>query len=126
MGAVTKLTKANLPVLGELKEELIRIGADSWQVRLGLPMGNLKERPDWVLDPEQIQEVIDFCYEMAREGRIKIFPADCIGYYLKKEMETRRISFNADHASPWSGCSAGVYSFGILHNGEILGVYINP
>ena len=120
-GAVTTLTKVNLPVLRELKEELIRIGADSWQVQLGLPMGNLKERTDWVLDPEQIQEVIDFCYETAREGRIKIFPADCIGYYSKKEMETRRISFGADHASPWSGCSAGLYSFGILHNGEILG-----
>lgn len=120
-GAVTTLTKVNLPVLGELKEELIRIGADSWQVQLGLPMGNLKGRPDWVLDPEQVQEVIDFCYETAKEGRIKIFPADCIGYYSKKEMETRRISFGADRASPWSGCSAGLYSFGILHNGEILG-----
>lgn len=120
-GAVTTLTKVNLPVLRELKEELIRIGADSWQVQLGLPMGNMKERPDWVLDPEQMQDVIDFCYETAKEGRIKIFPADCIGYYSKKEMETRRISFHADHASPWSGCSAGLYSFGILHNGEILG-----
>ena len=120
-GAVTTLTKVNLPVLRKLKEELIRIGADSWQVQLGLPMGNLKERPDWVLDPEQVQEVIDFCYETATEGRIKIFPADCIGYYSKKDMETRRISFGSDHASPWTGCSAGVYSFGILHNGEILG-----
>ena len=59
---------------------MIRIGVDSWQVQLGLPMGNLKERPDWVLEPEQMHDIIDFCYETAREGRIKIFPADCIGY----------------------------------------------
>lgn len=120
-GAVTTLTKVNIPVLGELKEELIRIGVDSWQVQIGLPMGNMKERPDWVMEPEQVEDVIDFCYETAVEGRIKIFPADCVGYYSKKEIETRRISFCADHATPWSGCTAGVLSFGILHNGEILG-----
>lgn len=120
-GAVTTLTKINLPILNELKEELIRIGADSWQVQIGLPMGNLKERPDWVIDPKQISDIINFCYDTALEGRIKIFPADCIGYYSRKDIETKRISFGSPTPSYWDGCNAGVRSFGILHDGRILG-----
>lgn len=118
-GAVTTVTKQNIHILRELKEELIRIGVDSWQLQIGLPMGNLKERPDWVLEPKQIQDIIDFCYETAVERRIKIYPADCIGYYSQKEMVTRHISFGKPFL--WDGCNAGVRSFGILHNGEILG-----
>lgn len=120
-GAVTTITKQNMDILSSLKEELIRMDVDTWQVQLGLPMGNLKERPDWLLEPEQVNDIIDFCYDTAREGRIKIYPADCIGYYTKKEMEVKRISYETDMVSIWDGCNAGIRGFGILHNGEILG-----
>lgn len=120
-GAVTTITNQNIGILGELKEELIRMGVDTWQVQLGLPMGNLKDKPDLLLSPERVKEIIDFCYETAKEGRIKIFPADCIGYYTKKEMEVKRISYGTDMVALWDGCNAGVRGFGILHNGDILG-----
>ncbi|TCL59064.1 radical SAM protein with 4Fe4S-binding SPASM domain [Kineothrix alysoides] len=120
-GAVTTITKQNMDILSSLKEELIRMGVDTWQVQLGLPMGNLKERPDWLLEPEQVKDIIDFCYDTAKEGRIKIYPADCIGYYTKKEMEVKKISYETDMVSMWDGCNAGIRGFGILHNGEILG-----
>lgn len=120
-GAITTITKQNIDILPDLKEELIRMGVNTWQVQIGLPMGNLKERPDWVIDPEQVNDIIDFCYDTAREGRIRIYPADCIGYYTKKELETRCISFGTATYSLWDGCNAGVRSFGILHNGDILG-----
>lgn len=120
-GAVTTITKKNIDILSDLKEELISMGVKTWQVQLGLPMGNLKENHDWVLDPEQVNDVIGFCYNTAKEGRIRIYPADCIGYYSKKDLETRRISFCFDRHSLWDGCNAGVRGFGILHNGDILG-----
>lgn len=120
-GAVTTITNQNIHILRELKEELIRMGVNSWQVQLGLPMGNLKERPDWLLEPERIGDIIDFCYGTAKEGRIKIFPADCIGYYTKKEMEIKRIAYETNMVSMWDGCNAGIRGFGILHNGDILG-----
>lgn len=120
-GAVTTITKQNIDILSDLKEELIGMGVKTWQVQLGLPMGNLKKRPDWLLEPRQVNDIIDFCYNTAKEGRIRIYPADCIGYYSKKDLETRRISFGFDGYSLWDGCNAGVRGFGILHNGDILG-----
>lgn len=120
-GAVTTITNRNIQILNELKEELIRIGVDTWQVQLGLPMGNLKERQDWLLLPEKMKDIINFCYATAIERRIKIFPADCIGYYTKKELEIKKISYETDMVSLWDGCNAGIRGFGILHNGDILG-----
>lgn len=120
-GAVTTITNQNIDILGELKEELIRMGVKTWQVQLGLPMGNLKERPDWLLEPKRVNDIIDFCNETAKEGRIKIYTADCIGYYTNKDMEVKRISYETEYVSPWDGCNAGIRGFGILHNGDILG-----
>ena len=120
-GAVTTITKQNLGILEELKTELIRMNVDSWQVQLGLPMGNLKERPEWVLDPQQVNEILDFCYQTALEGKIKIFPADCIGYYTQQETQIKQISYGRTDVPLWDGCNAGIRGFGILHNGNILG-----
>ncbi|MDE6026222.1 MAG: radical SAM protein [Lachnospiraceae bacterium] len=120
-GVVTTITNKNIDILGELKEELISMGVKTWQVQIGLPMGNLKEKPDWLLAPERVTDIIDFCYETAKEGRIKIYPADCIGYYTKKELEVKKISYETDMVSLWDGCNAGIRGFGILHDGKILG-----
>lgn len=120
-GAVTTVSKQNIDILKDLKEELISLGVSSWQLQIGLPMGNLKKRPDWVIDPAQMNDIINFCYDTAKEGRIKIFPADCIGYYTYKELETKKICYGTDQVSIWDGCNAGLRGFGILHNGDILG-----
>lgn len=120
-GAVTTITKLNIDRLEELKEQLIVMGVDTWQVQLGLPMGNLKQQEDWVLEPAQINQIIDFCYKTAKEGRIRIYPADCIGYYTRKELEIKKISYQTEQVSIWNGCNAGTNGFGILHNGDILG-----
>ena len=121
IGAVTTISNKNIDLLPELRRMFIDMGVSSWQVQPGLPMGNFKERPDWVIDPEQVPGIIDFCYETAMEGKIRIFPADCLGYYTEKEMIVRQKSGIGGAVSMWDGCNAGVRSFGILHNGDILG-----
>ena len=120
-GAITTITKQNIDILPDLKEELVAMGVKTWQVQIGLPMGNLKERPDWLLEPKQVRDIIDFCYDTAKEGKIRIYPADCIGYYSKKDLEARRIAYKSNSYSLWDGCNAGIRSFGILHDGHILG-----
>ena len=121
VGAVTTISKKNMPILPALRQTLIDMGVDIWQVQLGQPMGNFKESPDWLIAPEQVLDIIDFCSETAMAGEIKIFPADCIGYYTEKEAIIRRHSGIGSSASMWAGCNAGIRNFGILHNGDILG-----
>lgn len=120
VGVVTTVTRRNLPHLPALREDLIRMGVDSWQVQIGLPMGNLKERPDWLIAPSEVDDIIGFCHETMKDGRIRIYPADCIGYFNKLEQEVRRVSYQTSQTL-WDGCNAGVHGFGILHNGDILG-----
>jgi len=121
VGAVTTISRKNMSILPRLRRILVDMGVDLWQVQLGQPMGNLKESPDWLIRPEQVLDIIDFCSETAMEGEIKIFPADCIGYYTEKEVMIRQQSGAGATAAIWSGCSAGIRNFGILHNGNILG-----
>ena len=119
IGAVTTISNKNIGCLPELRRRLIDLGVNQWQVQLGQPMGNFKERPQWVAEPAAIPAIIDFCYEIWLEGEIIIRPADCIGYYSEKEMIIRQKPEMG--GSIWNGCNAGVRSFGILQNGDILG-----
>ena len=119
VGAVTTISNQNIDVLSELRRQLIDMGVNLWQVQIGMPMGNFKDRPEWVCGPEKIDEIIDFCYDTWLDGEIVIRPADCVGYYSEKEMQIRqRVEAGG---SIWNGCNAGLRNFGILQNGDILG-----
>jgi radical SAM protein with 4Fe4S-binding SPASM domain len=120
-GAVTTISKENIGMLQEIKAELLGMGVSSWQVQLGLPMGNFASRPEWVLDPAQVDDVLDFCYAANAEGKIAVYPADCLGYYSHKELRARQMAFKTPGYQLWDGCNAGVRGFGLLHNGDILG-----
>ena len=115
--SITTISKENIGKLKDIKNELISMGVKMWQVQIGLPMGNFTKHQDWMIDPSQVQDIIDFCYDTSLEGKILIQPADCIGYYNRK-LDYVNLS-NA--CGRWDGCGAGVRNFGILHNGDILG-----
>lgn len=115
---VTTISNQNLHNLNDLKNELISIGVDSWQLQIGVPMGNFADHQDWVIKPEDMNKIIDFICETRGEGKICVYPADCIGYYNQKLIK----AFKNDPMSMiWDGCNAGIRSFGILHNGDIVG-----
>jgi radical SAM protein with 4Fe4S-binding SPASM domain len=121
VGAVTTLTKQNVNILPQIKDELFRMGADSWQVQLGLPMRNFTRHEDWLLAPEDVGGILDFCYKTNAEGKIVMYLADCLGYYSPKELRTRKMAFNTPNGQLWDGCSAGIRGFGFLYNGDIIG-----
>jgi len=120
VGVVTTISKRNLDNLVDLREILIEMGVGSWQVQIGLPMGNMASHADWTLEPKQVDDIIDFCYKTSLDGRIRIYPADCIGYYNIKEQEVRRRSYQTNNTL-WDGCNAGIRGFGLLQNGDIIG-----
>lgn len=115
--SITTISRENIDYLDRIKRDLIDMGVKLWQVQLGLPMGNFANHKDWMISPYEIQPIIDFCYQTALEGKIRITPADCIGYYNSK---LNSINYMGS-LGIWEGCNAGLRSFGVLHNGDIVG-----
>ncbi|CAB5112863.1 hypothetical protein D3OALGB2SA_2510 [Olavius algarvensis associated proteobacterium Delta 3] len=116
---VTTVMKPNLTELPELKRLLEGKGVERWQLQIGMPMGNLQNDVENVIDPAQALDIIDFAYDLLQEGRIKPYLADCVGYYTKKSAEIRKAC--GGKGARWSGCQAGKQVVGILHNGRIVG-----
>lgn len=118
--SITTLNKKNLKELENLKEELINAGVKSWQLQIGLPMGNLSKNSELVIDQSDIDEIINFAYDNLSDNRIRIYFGDCIGYYDFRVKEVMERSLNSQKYI-WQGCTAGKRSLGILQNGDILG-----
>lgn len=121
IGCTTTLTKKNIDHLNELKHFLISEKVPIWQVQIGMPMGTFTKHLDWTLEPQDLQKVINYCEQVSQEGKIAIFPADCIGYYDERLRKILKTSFNSENIAQWDGCYAGIEAFGILHNGDIVG-----
>jgi len=116
---VTTVMKYNLFQLPEMKAILEETGVSRWQFQLGVPMGHLAKNRSQVIDPGQIQMVLDFIQTVLEEKKIVPFPADNIGYCTSQIMEI----FDAVHGPGryWRGCQAGKGAIGILHDGSIVG-----
>jgi len=119
--ANTTVTKENIDQLDAIKAVLLENEVDLWQLQIGLPMGNLAEKRELVIDKASVDYLLDFSYRTTIEGKIKVFPADCLGYYTGNEGIVRQISIGTTSPVVWQGCNAGKRSFGLLHNGDVLG-----
>jgi radical SAM protein with 4Fe4S-binding SPASM domain len=122
-GVITTVNKRNIGELDGLHQLLLGLGVTNWQLQIGLPMGNLNDPHNraMVMDPEQVEGLIDFIHARSTDERMSIYPADCLGYHSRKEIECRTRAHRSAEPLVWMGCNAGQRSFGILHNGDILG-----
>ncbi|WP_054742630.1 radical SAM/SPASM domain-containing protein [Cellulosilyticum ruminicola] len=118
---ITTVTKGNINDLEEMYQVFKEKNVKLWQLQIGLPMGNLKDQSDLIMDPEQVEDLLDFMYSKLNQGEMKVYPADCVGYYTDKDSILRGMILGYDEPVVWSGCGAGKHGFGILQNGEILG-----
>ena len=115
---ITAVNKLNIDELEEMYLLLKDIGIDTWQLQIALPMGNFKQQTAFYLEPYHINQIIDFAHSKLPE-QMKIVLGDNIGYYNKKILDIyQKISPDGAY---WQGCTAGRYSIGILHNGDITG-----
>lgn len=122
-GVITTVQRHNLDRLEEMYLTLKDLGLTNWQLQIGLLMGNMRhgENAEMLLPPEAVDQVIDFIHAHSLDPQMSIYPADCLGYYNRKEIEARTRAYRSDQPIVWQGCNAGKNSFGILHNGDILG-----
>jgi len=114
---VTTIMKTNISMLSQIYKHLELHGVELWQIQLGLPMGNLSR--DNIIKPEQVHEIITFTEGIVGSSSVKILLADSIGYYSKQLARVSESFWGKTVC--WAGCQAGKSSFGILHDGSIIG-----
>ena len=120
-GAVTTVSTMNINKLDAIMDFLVEKRVKFWQLQIGLPMGSMAKNDGMILGPDAVDDILKFIHDNKDNDKIKIYPADCLGYYTRMESEIRESIFGNHGTSHWDGCHAGKRSFGILQNGQILG-----
>lgn len=114
--ANTQINQLNLGELEALWASLLEAGVRAWQVQLTGPMGRAADRPEWLLQPYQMLELVPRLAAMAQDAAARgvlIHAANNLGYFGPHEATLR--------AAPWAGCAAGRYVLGIEADGSVKG-----
>ncbi len=127
LGANSQVNALNWNLLPEMAAELQKRGVEAWQVQITVPMGRAADRPDWIIAPHNIVDVIDSLAEIqkkaAREanGRrpFDVSLGNNVGYFGPHEVLLRSRPGGVE--SHYRGCSAGVNVVGIESDGTVKG-----
>lgn len=117
----TQIGSKIMPELPELMHRIVDVGAKNWQVQLTVAMGNAADKPELLLQPYQVLELMPLLAELHEEAMelgLLLQPANSIGYFGPYEHRWRIVD---DALAHWQGCSAGKTSIGIEADGTIKG-----
>ncbi len=123
-----QINRLNYEHLWEFVEQLWKRGVIAWQVAFTVPMGRAADRPEWLIEPYMVPQVIDTLAAIQMEGikrwdgkgePFNIFVGNNIGYYGPHETTLR--SRPGGKESFWQGCKAGQYVIGIESDGTVKG-----
>ncbi len=127
VSANTQVNRLNQDLLRETCAELRSRGIQSWQVQLTVPMGRAADRPDWIIEPSSIVDIIDTLAAIQREAAAEhkggvpfnVFVGNNIGYFGPHEQVLRSRPGGAE--THWKGCRAGINVLGIESDGTVKG-----
>lgn len=114
LSAITAVSGVNLPSLPALLRLLDTVGVDTWQLQPILPQGRTLSSPELALSEEEYVRIARFVRDArheTRHGRMKVVPADSLGYFTELDFGE----------PPWRGCAAGLASVGIRSDGRVTG-----
>ena len=124
--ANTQVNKLNMGELRELCGLLRGHGIQSWQVQLTVAMGRAADRPEWIVAPSDVVDIIDTLAALQLEAMNEAGPGGIpfnivggnnLGYYGPHELVLRsRPGGDVEH---WGGCKAGVDVIGIESDGTV-------
>jgi radical SAM protein with 4Fe4S-binding SPASM domain len=125
----SQINRLNRKRLRETAQLLRDHGVAVWRTQLTAPMGNAADRPDWILQPYMILDVLDTLAELQREafadaraqGRrvdraFRIALGNNMGYFGPHEHLLRGEPGSHGH---YQGCQAGKYVMSIESDGTI-------
>ena len=111
--AVTSVHKKNINELDKILNILLVRNVCAWQVQTATPQGRMPK--ELALNEEEYYSLAKFIAEKRKRYNniIKIYEADCIGYYsvLSKDLFCKN----------WRGCQAGLQVMGIESDGTVKG-----
>jgi MoaA/NifB/PqqE/SkfB family radical SAM enzyme len=120
--ANTNVNRLNAADLEPLFERLTARGISAWQVQLTTPLGRAADRPDLILQPFDLLDVVPRVAALKLEARaagILLMPGNNLGYFGPEEATLR--SLEPDGEDHWQGCQAGRFVMGIESNGAVKG-----
>lgn len=120
--ANTNINRLNAADLEALYEHLAGLGISAWQVQLTAPLGRAADRPDLILQPFELVDLVPRVAALkakAREAGILVMPGNNLGYFGPEEALLR--SLEAGGRDHWQGCQAGRFVLGIESDGAIKG-----
>lgn len=118
----TQINRLSLPELPALADLLVEIGASAWQVQLTVALGRAADRPDLLLQPYDMLNVMPLLARLKRTvlepGGVQLFPGNNIGYFGPHEPYLR---YGGADGHTWSGCLAGQAALGLEADGTLKG-----
>jgi radical SAM protein with 4Fe4S-binding SPASM domain len=122
IAANTNVNRVNAPVLEELFELLCTKGVSSWQVQITAPLGRAADRPQMLLQPYDLLDVVPRIAALKKKAfarGVLLMPGNNLGYFGPEEALLRSPHDGAhDH---WQGCQAGKLVMGIESDGGVKG-----
>jgi radical SAM protein with 4Fe4S-binding SPASM domain len=127
VAANTNVNRLNAPVLEELFEVLSAKGIKAWQVQITVPLGRAADRPQLLLQPYDLVDVVPRVAALKRRGfarGITVMPGNNLGYFgpeeglLRSPFDVFVPGREPDH---WQGCQAGKLVMGIESDGGVKG-----
>lgn len=122
VGCNTVVQRLNVGELESIYETIQRAGVRAWQVQLMAALGRAADRPDLLLQPWQLLDVVPRIARLKARGfddGILVSPGNNVGYFSADEKLLR--SLTRDGHDHWSGCQAGRSSLGIESDGAVKG-----
>jgi len=120
----TQINQLNMGQLDDLAALFQEHGVRVWQVQLTVPMGRAADRPDWIVQPWMVLDIVETLANIQRRAAasglpFEVFAGNNIGYFGPHEAILRsRPGKNATH---WNGCRAGQQVLGIEADGVVKG-----
>jgi radical SAM protein with 4Fe4S-binding SPASM domain len=123
--AVTVIHRRNVDSLSAVRDLLVRLGVEIWQLQLAMPLGRLAARQDdYLLRPAEIRPLEERLAALVDAGGIRVLIGDNVGYYGPREPKLRGAAKGGE--AFFTGCSAGLRVVGVRSNGDVKGCPSHP
>ena len=124
--AITTVTKLCIDDLEEMYAFFVDKGVKLWQVQICTPQGRMQRDDPILPSDDDVKRIADFVVEKKAEKKLRIDPADNLGYYGPWELDHGFRSTQWGRVGFWHGCLAGCQVAGVDANGDIKGCLSLP